>query len=90
MVCLCLNYAKDCKKRLCVDKIFCEILNLVYTERKQPPRHIKKYLFDRGYHPIDDLSRFVLILLCMCMQEFSSGNKNINKQSGKTYNCGIP
>ena len=91
MVYLCLNYAKDfykdCNVRGCVDKIFCEILNLVYTERKKPPRRIKKYLFDRGYHLIDDLSRLVLILLRM--QEFSAGNKNINKQSGKTYNYGI-
>ena len=28
---------------------------------------------------IDDLSRFVLILLRMRMQELSAGNKNINK-----------
>ena len=31
------------------------------------------------FYTIDDLSRFVLILLRMCMQEFSAGNKNINK-----------
>ena len=87
MVYLCLNYAKDfykdCNVRGCVDKISCEILNLVYTERKKPPRRIKKYLFDRGYHPIDDLSRFVLILLRMRMQEFSAGNKNITNSQGK-------
>ena len=70
MVCLCLNYPKTfiktvrgCLYVTCVDKIFCEILNLVFTERKQPPRRIKKYLFCRGYLPIDDLSRFVLILV---------------------------
>ena len=31
------------------------------------------------FENIDDLSRFVLTLLCMRMQEFSAGNKNINK-----------
>ena len=30
-------------------------------------------------HAIDDLSRFVLILLRMRMQEFLPSNKNINK-----------
>ena len=48
-----------------------------WTQTCSSENHFPKKIFKQDI--IDDLSRFVLILLRMRMQEFSAGNRNINK-----------
>ena len=57
------------------------VFRILQRPEERPAVNMLKVWFNVLTKYIDDLSRLVLILFRMRMQEFSAGNKNINKDA---------